>query len=52
LFVYLHLDRPETRDSLGVVERRRARRISVGKFMNVTRTKARLEEKPDLRSPV
>ena len=28
---------PETRDALGVVELRRARRISVGKFMNFTR---------------
>ena len=32
-----HLDRPETRAALGVVERRRARRISTGKFMNFTR---------------
>ena len=32
-----HLDRRETRAALGVVERRRARRISVGKYMNVTR---------------
>ncbi len=31
------LDKPATRDALGVVELRRARRISVGKFMNVTR---------------
>ena len=32
-----HLDDPGTRASLGVVERRQARRISSGKFMNVTR---------------
>ena len=32
-----HLDRPETRAALGIVERRRTRRISFGKFMNVTR---------------
>ena len=31
------LDKPATRDALGVVELRRARRISVGKFMNFTR---------------
>ena len=31
------LDRMETRDALDVVELRRARRISVGKFMNFTR---------------
>ncbi len=31
------LDNPVARDAFGVVERRRARRISVGKFMNVTR---------------
>lgn len=34
------LDRPETRDALGVVELRRARRISVGKFMNFTRAES------------
>ena len=28
---------PAVRDALGIVERRRARRIAVGKFMNVTR---------------
>ena len=32
-----HLDRPEIRRALGIVELRRARRISVGKYMNVTR---------------
>lgn len=32
-----HLDRPETRAALGIVERRGARRISSGKFMNFTR---------------
>ena len=31
------LDNPVARDAFGIVERRRARRISVGKFMNVTR---------------
>ena len=31
------LDNPAARDAFGIVERRRARRISVGKFMNVTR---------------
>ena len=31
------LDKQATRDALGVVELRRARRISVGKFMNFTR---------------
>ena len=31
------LDRSGTRDALGIVELRRARRISVGKFMNFTR---------------
>ena len=31
------LDDAAARDALGIVERRRARRISVGKFMNVTR---------------
>ena len=36
-----HLDRPETRAALGVVERRRARRISFLKYMNVTRADAR-----------
>lgn len=32
-----HLDRSETRAAFGIVERRRARRISSGKFMNFTR---------------
>lgn len=31
------LDDPETRRRLGVVERRQARRVSAGKYMNVTR---------------
>ena len=35
-----HLDNPRTRAALGVVERRQARRISFGKFMNVTRAVA------------
>ena len=52
LLVHPHLGRSETRAALGVVERRRARRISVGKFMNVTRAEARREEEPDPRSPV
>ena len=39
-----HLDRPETREVLGIVEVRRARRISIGKFMNVTRADASFEE--------
>ena len=38
-----YLDRPETRAALGVVERRRARRIVFGKYMNFTRAEARLE---------
>lgn len=44
LLVHPKLDVPTTRAALGVVERRRARRISVGKFMNVTRAEARPEE--------
>ena len=32
-----HLDRQETRSALGIVELRRAHRISVGKYMNFTR---------------
>ena len=51
LLVHPHLGRPETRVALGVVERRQARRISVGKFMNVTRAEARLEDEPAPRSP-
>ena len=38
------LDHPKTRIALGVVEIRRARRISFGKFMNVTRAEARFED--------
>ena len=38
-----YLDRPETRAALGVVERRRTRRISSGQYMNVTRAEARFE---------
>ncbi len=34
------LGKPATRDALGVVELRRARRISVGKFMNFTRAES------------
>ena len=34
------LDKPATREALGVVELRWARRISVGKFMNFTRAEA------------
>ncbi len=37
LLSHPHLDRSETRAAFGVVERRRARRISSGKFMNFTR---------------
>ena len=37
------LNHPKTRTALGVVERRRARRISFGKFLNVTRAEARFE---------
>ena len=43
LLSHPHLDRPETRAALGVVERRRARRISSGKLMNFTRAEARFE---------
>ena len=38
-----HLDHPRTRATLGVVERRNARRISVGKYMSFTRAEARFE---------
>ena len=34
------LDKPTTRDALGVIELRRARRISVRKFMNFTRAES------------
>lgn len=34
------LDKPATRDALGVVELRRARRISVGRYMNFTRAES------------
>jgi hypothetical protein len=37
LLSHPRLDGPAARDAFGVAERRRARRISVGKFMNVTR---------------
>ena len=37
LISHPHLDRPETRNALGVVEYRRARRIFFGKYMNFTR---------------
>ena len=37
LLSHPRLDDPAARDAFGIVERRRARRISVGKFMNVTR---------------
>ena len=42
-----HLDRPETRAALGVVERRRTRRISTGKFMNFTRADGLISEEGD-----
>ena len=34
------LGKPATREALGVVELRRARRISVGKYMNFTRAES------------
>jgi len=37
LLSHPHLDRSETRAAFGIVERRRARRILSGKFMNFTR---------------
>ena len=37
LLAHPHLDRPEVRSALGVVEHRWARRISPGRFMNFTR---------------
>ena len=37
LLSHPHLDRAETRAALGIVERRRTRRISIGKYMNFTR---------------
>ena len=40
-----HLDRSETRRALGIVELRRARRISVGKYMNVTRAEETVSER-------
>ena len=46
LLVHPQLDRPSTRDALGVVDRRRVRRISIGRFMNVTRAEAMFEEGP------
>ena len=42
-----HLGRPETRKALGIVERRRARRISTGKFMNFTRADSAISEEGD-----
>ena len=39
-----HLDNPGIRAALGVVERRQARRISSGKYMNVTRAVAAVED--------
>ena len=38
------LDSPATRNTLGVAERRRARRISSGRFMNFTRAEVASEE--------
>ena len=38
------LDNPGVRAALGVVERRQARRISSGKYMNVTRAAAAVED--------
>ena len=37
LLSHPHLDRQETQDALGIVERRRCRRISVNRYMNITR---------------
>ena len=39
-----HLDNPDIRAALGVVERRQARRISSGKYMNVTRAATVVED--------
>ena len=40
LLGHARLRHPATRDALGIVELRRARRISVGKFMNFTRAES------------
>ena len=39
-----YLDKPGIRAALGVVERRQARRISSGKYMNITRAAAAVED--------
>ena len=44
LLSHPHLDRSETRAAFGIVERRRARRISSGKFMNFTRANTVTEQ--------
>lgn len=44
LLSHPHLDRSETRAAFGIVERRRARRISSGKFMNFTRANTVAEQ--------
>ena len=45
------LDKRATRDALGIVELRRARRISVGKFMNFTRAESIDEPEATTRTP-
>lgn len=45
LLSHPHLDDPETRAALGVMERRRARRTSSGRFMNFTRAVAIAEDR-------
>lgn len=44
LLSHPHLDDPETRAALGVMERRRARRMLSGKFLNFTRAAAIVED--------
>lgn len=44
------IDKPETRDALGVFECRRARRVSTGKFMNFTRAEPRIPETGERRT--
>ena len=44
LLTHPHLHRQETRSAVGIVELRRARRISVGKYINVTRANTVTEQ--------
>ena len=44
LLVHPQLHRKSMRDALGIAERRRSRRMSVGRFMNITRAEAIREE--------